>query len=218
MQSESLKRYFVFMLLMLILPTAAFAQQEKPAYGRAGMWELGGNVMGIYNRYDDSITLSGTSAENMANAFDIDVAAFLKYFLFEHFHIGVKLSYQTLLSYDRGVPTDASHNLSLTLSPGYTLAISPLFQIDLSLFGGGRADFVVRPSFYLIFAPLAGGEVMLLFPVIESVVIGFGYNFTVLFWPQQSIIDYDESLGYRNGTMQGLSLEHGAKFQVSFYF
>jgi hypothetical protein len=221
------KLFLVFAISAVLFSGTAFAQQEKQMYGQTGHWELGFDLYGSYNRGTSDETLSTLSIQDLRNDVDIEIDAFVKYFLFDHFHLGAKLSYKTILEYDdisasdgsHLSSSDGSHSLSLLVSPGYTIALSPLFQIDLSLLGGVRAAVVVYPSTYFSYAPLASAEVTLLFPVIESVVIGFGYHFTILFWPQQSIIQYSESLGYdQYGSVNGLSFEHGAKFQVSFYF
>jgi hypothetical protein len=218
MRSMRVKTILIFLVLVVLLSATAFAQSEKRVYGRSGVWNLGFNFWGAYERLNDNLVLNGMPANNTGNVFKLEVDAFAKYFPLDRFHLGAKLSYRTDLEYGASGLTDGSHMVSLLASGGYTIALSPRFQIDLGLFAGGRADFVVYPSFYFLFAPMVSGEVMLLFPVIENVLIGFGYDFTVLFWPPQSIVDYSVSLGYRNGTVQGLSLEHGAKFQVSFYF
>jgi len=209
------KRSLVVLLglafLLLGLP-AVFAQEAPPEegswYGDKGTLEIGVNGSISFPTY---VNFSGAGApdDDDDGTTMLMISPFVNYFIMNQIHVGGQVIYISQKKED----ADPANEYEMTMvyflpRAGYTLRLSPKFQLDLSANLGymtikmdsGGTEIVDSSSFSY------GLSAFALFPLTESAVFGFGV--TVVWY----------KIDFEGETFEGTARSIQLPFQVSFYF
>ena len=196
-------------LALVLIAPYGFSQEAPPEdeswYGDKGTLEIG---------LSGSITLptqyhfSGTGAPEDSDdgTTTIMLAPFAKYFFADHIHAGAMLIYMSMKT-DTEVTDSETSMIFFYPSVGYTLAITPMFQIDASLNLGysglktksGSDEWNSSQFSY-------GFSLMALSPLSESAVLGIGL---IVAWYKPELEGAEYDVTYRSTQIP---------IQVSFYF
>lgn len=146
---------------------------EASWYGDEGTLEVGFNGS-VTLPTETSYSGTGAPADSDEGTTMIMLTPFFNYFIQNSLHIGAKLMYISMIT-----DTEASYSeTTLTFflpSVGYSLALSPNFQLDLSVnlgfmsivYDDGTSSFDESSFSY-------GYSVMVLFPITENALFGIG--------------------------------------------
>lgn len=168
----------VAVLLLITISIASFGQtapqeMENP-YGSRGTRELGLNgsiVLPAEYTADGETSDTGTTT--------VMLQPFFKYFFRDRIHAGAQLLVQSTTSEPEGGDSSGTHITIFSPHIGYTLPLSPSFQLDAQLNLGFFSIETEGSGFTANETAFSYGfNLMALAPITQSAVVGIGMIFT----------------------------------------